>query len=132
MKSEADRETSLHEEIQTRLQHAITSLQEELRTAKLLLTHPRLRAKVVTRLRDVDTTVSALEVRAVSMPSSATPGPRSTRARRLFGNHTIKVWNHLEHRTYIRSMERAASSQRERASSAYHSTATIEPKRGSL
>jgi len=123
MKSEADRESSAHEEIQVRLQHAIASLQEELRTAKLLLTHPRLRAKVVSRLQDVDTSVPSLEVRAVSMPSCATPGPRSVRARRLYGNQTIKVWNHMEHRSYMQSMEieRAASSQRERAGSAHHS-----------
>lgn len=134
MKGEADRESSAHEEIQVRLQHAIASLQEELRTAKLLLTHPRLRAKVVSRLHDVDTNIPALEVRAISMPSSATPGPRSVRARRLYGNQTVKVWNHMEHRSYMRSMEmeRAASTQRERAGSAYHSTATIESKRGSL
>lgn len=134
MKSEADGESSVHEEIQARLQHAIASLQEELRTAKLLLTHPRLRAKVVTRLHDVDTAIPALEGRAMTAPSSATPGPRSLRARRLYGNQTIKIWNHMEHRSYMQSMEmeRAASTQRERAVSAYHSTATMESKRGSL
>lgn len=139
LKSEADRETAAHEEIQNRLQSAISGLQEELKTAKLLLTHPRLRAKVVTRLKDVENMIPDFEVKAVSVPTSATPGARSGRGRKwgrsLYGTQTVKVWNHLEHKSYMQGMEmeRAASTKRERAGSVYHnSTATIESYRGSV
>ena len=133
LKEEAMAESKASEEIQKRLQGVVASLQEELRTAKMVLTHPRLRSKIVTRLRDVESSLIEPEEKPVVVPSPSNPGvPRSARWTRRFrtairGNESIsKAWNPKDHRLYMQSAELdrdlldRSSSRRERYPSVPH------------
>lgn len=125
LRQQAAMESKLNEEIQKRLQEAIGKMQEELRTAKLVLFHPKLRSKVFTKLKDVENAMEAIS-QGNDIPHSPSAASRASRASRHFG-HSIhvnqppvpKVWNPKDHLTYMKTAEqerelpqRSASSNR--------------------
>jgi len=75
VRRQAALESRANEEIQTRLQGVIKDLQQELRTAKMVLTSPKLRDKVLTRLKDAKSLVEK------SQSATHTVSPHSPLAR---------------------------------------------------
>lgn len=131
-RQQASIESKLNEEIQKRLQDVIAKLQEELRTAKLVLSHPKLRTKIFTRMKDVENAKEQLKLET-DMDRSPSAASRTGKASRRFG-HSIhinqppipKVWNPKDHLAYMQTAEldrsidlRSASAKR--ATSAHHS-----------
>jgi len=132
LRQQAAMESKLNEEIQKRLQDAIGKMQEELRTAKLVLSHPKLRAKVFTRMKDVENAMEEIR-QGTEISHSPSAASRTSRASRRFG-HSIhvnqpsvpKVWNPKDHTTYMQAAEQdkefpQRSGSCNRANSAYHS-----------
>lgn len=112
IRQQAAMESKLNEEIQKRLQDAIAKMQEELRTAKLVLSHPKLRTKVFTRMKDVENAMEEIRQGETDIARSPSAASRTSRASRRFGHSIhvnqvpgLKVWNPKDHVAYMHSTE---------------------------
>jgi len=106
---EVEKELQVRELVAERQSKYIQALQEELKSAKIVIRSPRLKAKMMAKLKEFNVTVEdSEEYSSQYSKGSSTPRAANTPIRRPRGRFR-KEFNHMDHQTYMKTASMDAS-----------------------